>query len=121
MQISNTSNVTSPVNEAPQQIITGETKSSIAEAVLNNQEQVRGSGGKMRRRRICEQSGCRKRLTLAQQHINCKCGKVFCEIHNLAEKHACPFDYKAQLEKNNKRKEVFPDRSGGVGGCGLAY
>ncbi len=124
MQINNTSHVSFPVSEGTQ-IINEEVKVTTIEFPLNNQEQVGNSGGKIRRRRICEQSGCRKRLTLAQHQMNCRCGKVFCEIHSPAEKHGCSFDYKAhhraQLEKENKRKELFPDKSGGAKDCGLAY
>lgn len=67
--------------------------------------QVRGSGGKMRRY-ICHQSGCKRRVTPAQREIICKCQGIFCDLHRLAEKHACSFDYKAfyqaQLEQSMK-------------------
>lgn len=67
--------------------------------------QVRGSGGKMSRY-ICYQSDCKRRVTLAQREMICKCQGIFCDRHRLAEKHACSFDYKAfhqaQLEQSMK-------------------
>lgn len=36
---------------------------------------------------------CSKRVGLTG--FKCRCGYVFCATHRYAEKHACPFDYKA--------------------------
>lgn len=40
---------------------------------------------------------CQKRLKgAAALCAKCKCGKLFCNTHRLAEKHSCTFDYKAE-------------------------
>jgi predicted nucleic acid binding AN1-type Zn finger protein len=48
---------------------------------------------------------CKKKVGLAA--IECRCGNVYCGSHRMAEKHACPFDFKAfgrsSIEKANER------------------
>ena len=39
--------------------------------------------------------------------FECRCGHVYCGIHRYADKHECPFDYRAlgreQIEKHNPK------------------
>jgi len=48
---------------------------------------------------------CKKKIGLTA--IECRCGHSYCGAHRLAEKHACPFDYKtlgrSTIEKANER------------------
>jgi hypothetical protein len=48
---------------------------------------------------------CRKKVGLTG--IQCRCGKVYCGAHRIAEKHACTFDFKAfgrkHIEQANER------------------
>jgi hypothetical protein len=48
---------------------------------------------------------CRKKVGLTG--IECRCGKVYCGAHRIAEKHACTFDFKTfgreNIEKANER------------------
>jgi len=50
-------------------------------------------------------SECRKKVGLTA--IECRCGKVYCGAHRIAEKHSCTFDFKAygrqHIEKANER------------------
>ncbi|CAA0842816.1 Zinc finger A20 and AN1 domain-containing stress-associated protein 2 [Striga hermonthica] len=38
-------------------------------------------------------ASCRKRVGLTG--FDCKCGSLFCSAHRYADKHECPFDYRA--------------------------
>lgn len=48
---------------------------------------------------------CKKKVGLTG--IECRCGKVYCGAHRMAEKHACTFDFKTfgrqNIEKQNER------------------
>jgi len=48
---------------------------------------------------------CRKKVGLTG--IACRCGKVYCGFHRIAEKHSCTFDFKTfergNIEKANER------------------
>ena len=41
----------------------------------------------------CSHEGCRIKLTLVD--FPCRCGKIHCPNHRLAEAHKCTFDYQA--------------------------
>ena len=41
----------------------------------------------------CSKEGCRKKLTLVDLTILCKCGKYFCKMHRLPENHDCSFNF----------------------------
>ena len=42
----------------------------------------------------CACDGCKKKLTLIDRTMPCKCGLLFCVHHRLPEAHACTYDYK---------------------------
>lgn len=48
---------------------------------------------------------CKKKVGLTG--IECRCGKVYCGVHRMAEKHACTFDFKSfgrqNIEKANEK------------------
>ena len=50
----------------------------------------------MRKRTKCEHPDCRRRLSLLDISLPCKCGRVFCRAHRFFESHACDFDYRSQ-------------------------
>lgn len=51
----------------------------------------------------CSFENCKRKLTLVEQDIKCKCGNVFCAKHRYTNDHNCTFDYKkdykGKLEK----------------------
>ena len=54
----------------------------------------------------CSKEGCRKKLTLVDLSIQCKCGECFCKIHRSPEQHACSFNFKDKdVEKMIKAME----------------
>lgn len=49
----------------------------------------------------CNYNNCNKKLTFSQQITSkCKCEKVFCDTHRLAENHYCTFDFKSTINKD---------------------
>ena len=44
--------------------------------------------------KYCNYDDCNKQLKLFEHNLTCKCGKNYCLIHRLSEKHNCTFDYK---------------------------
>lgn len=52
---------------------------------------------KKNKKKRCQYShsttSCKKILAL-HQHMNCKCGKMYCDVHRLPETHNCSYDYK---------------------------
>ena len=54
----------------------------------------------------CSKECCRKKLTLVDLTILCKCGKCFCKKHRLPENHDCSFNFKDKdVEKMVKAME----------------
>ena len=54
----------------------------------------------------CSKEGCRKKLTLVDLSIRCKCGESFCKTHRLSENHDCSFNFKdIDVEKMVKTME----------------
>lgn len=54
----------------------------------------------------CSKEGCRKKLTLVDLSIQCKCGECFCKLHRLPENHDCSFNFKDKdVEKIVKSME----------------
>ena len=57
----------------------------------------------------CQCKGCKKRLTLVEATIQCKCGKVFCSKHRLCENHNCSIDHKDKdVDRLIKNMECVP-------------
>jgi hypothetical protein len=54
---------------------------------------------KKKKNRCCFE-GCRKKLTLTQQTMKCRCNMCFCSKHFPSEEHHCTFDYKAFSKEN---------------------
>jgi len=54
---------------------------------------------KKKKNRCCFE-GCRKKLTLTQQTMKCRCNMCFCSKHFPSEEHQCTFDYKAFSKEN---------------------
>ena len=42
----------------------------------------------------CSKEGCRKKLTLVDLTIQCKCEGYFCKKHRQPEQHDCSFNFK---------------------------
>lgn len=42
----------------------------------------------------CSKEGCRKKLTLVDLTIQCKCQGYFCKKHRQPEQHDCSFNFK---------------------------
>jgi len=49
---------------------------------------------------------CKKRLTLVEQQMSCRCKKTFCTKHRLASSHDCTFNYVDSTKE--KLKESMP-------------
>jgi hypothetical protein len=53
----------------------------------------------------CEFNGCKKKLSIIDRELGCKCGKHFCQMHKFFNLHACTYDYKSDymeiLKKQN--------------------
>ena len=47
----------------------------------------------------CSALQCKKKLTLAEQSILCKCQKRFCILHRQAEDHSCDYDFQSNAKK----------------------
>ena len=51
----------------------------------------------------CQHKSCKKKLSLVEKTISCKCKKYFCRLHRFPEEHECSFDFRAddkeKLEK----------------------
>ena len=45
----------------------------------------------------CSHIGCNKKIKITD--LECKCGKIFCNLHRLPETHSCNFNYKDELRK----------------------
>jgi hypothetical protein len=43
---------------------------------------------------------CKRRLTITEKLVTCKCGNIYCTNHRHATNHTCTFDYKK--DKNDK-------------------
>ncbi len=54
---------------------------------------------KKKKNRCCFED-CRKKLTLTQQTMKCRCHMCFCSKHFPSEEHKCTFDYKAFSKEN---------------------
>ena len=64
---------------------------------------------KKKRKNRCCFEGCKKKLTLTQQSMKCRCQMCFCSMHFPFEEHKCTFDYKSFS------KEKF-EQAAGLGG-----
>jgi hypothetical protein len=65
------------------------------------------SHSKMAGLKNCNMKACGKRLTFMEQ-TTCKCSKCdrnYCTLHRLAETHACPHDFKDDLNKDKFIKD----------------
>jgi len=49
---------------------------------------------------------CKKKLTLVEQLLPCRCKKVFCTKHRLSSSHDCTFNYLDSTKE--KLKESMP-------------
>ena len=54
----------------------------------------------------CQAKDCKKKLTVVQQSLKCKCEKYFCDNHRLPESHNCTFDYKNKELTMDKLEEM---------------
>ena len=52
----------------------------------------------MPKRSRCSFNGCNNKLPSWKNVCSyaCKCGKIFCALHDFSTKHNCTFDYKKQ-------------------------
>lgn len=58
---------------------------------------------------ICSKKKCRKKLTLVDLTIKCKCDLYFCKTHRLPENHDCSFNFKDKdVKKMVKEMECLP-------------
>ena len=57
----------------------------------------------------CQCDGCKKKLSIVDKEMGCKCGKFFCQLHKFFNMHNCTYDYKSDyvkiLEKQNPKVE----------------
>lgn len=54
----------------------------------------------------CAFAECRRKLSLVQQSMPCRCTLVFCADHRPSDKHACSFDYVALHQTDLEKKLV---------------
>ncbi|CAJ1378502.1 unnamed protein product [Effrenium voratum] len=47
---------------------------------------------------------CRRRISLVESTIRCRCGLAFCERHRAAESHECQFDWR-QMQRDKVARE----------------
>mmetsp|Transcript_22403 Transcript_22403/g.50437 ORF Transcript_22403/g.50437 Transcript_22403/m.50437 type:complete len:234 (+) Transcript_22403:28-729(+) len=47
---------------------------------------------------------CRRRISLVESTIKCRCGLAFCERHRAAESHGCTFDWQ-QMQRDKVARE----------------
>ncbi len=78
------------------------TKLPVGSAIIaNNYFWLHGRKAfKKKKKNRCCFEGCKKKLTLTQQTMKCKCQMCFCSKHFHAEEHACTFNYKAFSKEN---------------------
>lgn len=50
-------------------------------------------------KKICSFILCKKKLSLAEQSILCKCQKQFCMLHRQAEEHLCSYNFQNDAKK----------------------
>ena len=56
---------------------------------------------------VCAFDGCKKKIKLIDNLIStCKCGKKHCVTHRLSETHNCNFDFKSEINQEEKIKEM---------------
>jgi hypothetical protein len=48
---------------------------------------------------ICEDVKCKKKLSILDKELKCKCGKIFCPEHKFFKSHNCTYDYKSEYDK----------------------
>ena len=48
----------------------------------------------------CAFEGCKKKLSLINLELSCRCGKSFCALHRMPESHKCSFDFKNDNQVN---------------------
>lgn len=59
----------------------------------------------------CSKEGCRKKLTLVDLTIQCKCEGFFCKKHRQPEQHDCSFNFKDKdVEKLVKSMECHASK-----------
>ena len=59
----------------------------------------------------CSKEGCRKKLTLVDLTIQCKCQGYFCKKHRQPDQHDCSFNFKDKdVEKLVKAMECHANK-----------
>ena len=52
---------------------------------------------------ICAYNGCKKKLTIIDLSITCKCKNNYCKKHRPCEEHQCTYDFSINKEELNKK------------------
>jgi hypothetical protein len=52
----------------------------------------------------CAFKDCTKKIRIS--YIECKCGKIYCNLHKYPEKHECDYDYKENANKKQRIAEL---------------
>lgn len=55
----------------------------------------------------CSYKKCKKRLSIVDSLMNCRCNLKFCPKHRPAEKHKCTFDYKSLNKMGVKIEKTY--------------
>jgi hypothetical protein len=58
----------------------------------------------------CSAKGCKKKITLLDQEMKCKCEKTFCKIHRHSFNHHCEFDFYQDNQNNTNLPKVIPSK-----------
>ena len=53
----------------------------------------------------CAADDCKKKLSLVDLSIVCKCGNNYCSIHRYKDTHNCTYDYQT-IDKESKAKKI---------------
>lgn len=76
-----------------------QTENQTPHQTPNQNQSNQSSKKKTKPVKRCQFSGCKKKLTLTQKSIACKCKMYFCAKHRYAEDHSCTFDFKSADKK----------------------
>ena len=57
----------------------------------------------------CHQKGCKKKLTLVQKTVACRCKHHYCTEHRFETDHSCTFNFKT-FSKNILTKQLLDNK-----------
>ena len=77
---------------------------------INNSPKLHSSGNSIKNK--CNMLNCKKKLSLVDMSIKCKCGNIYCNSHRYSSNHDCQFNYKKDFKNilETKLDKVINDK-----------